>query len=802
MGHKSYNLLIVGYYFKKNYGDDLLLDVVKKLLNPKYIRGEFQINCKFFSTEDIKSTNQIVNDLAYWSDRVILFGGEVINSYFLDRLINLKNFALYELNKNIPFYAVGVSINEDIDSILPKIDLFETIIFRNNDDYLRCLPRLSNTYSKSLPDPVFLLKPKKNNNSNNFPRGKSKTHQYNVGYFLSQTANPSNEYIESVLFTIRYWFMLKARVFLFTMCYSDSPTESDIIINRRIFNELNYFEKENCVFLDNPRVINDYLFEIDFAICWRFHAHILCIQHQIPFLSISSTPKVQNLLLDNNLQYLQYTKLPIINGIDFLLEKRVEIKKQLDQINDKNYKLAQDYKQWSSYLFRERSLPRFYIDINNPKLFSNLEKYYHYINPITAEDKATSILYLITGKTKTIYHWGLTEKISAGIELQNLKKDIEWLIKEEIKNGDFAFYYKMANLLEIQSVIFPNKKDRFLNIHYIDQNDMRGVHRAGWQYVIDNIETELSSFYDGAILCDLYIDRTFHWNLRINKLLGIIPYKKHWIGFIHHTCNTTYSNFNIIELFNKTEFIESLVYCKALIVLSVYLRKQLNIIINRLGYNIPLFSLFHPTEMICESSQFKYNEFLNNVEKKVIQVGAWYRDIDAIYRLTLGQNPLKICRYALKGPNMESYYSNKMDEMQISRDQTIRAITPSKTRTLAYALEKPVQIINSLNCSDYDELFKKNIIFIRLIDASAVNTIIESIVRNTPILVNPLEPVVEYLGRDYPFYYNSLDEATKKINDPVIIRKTYFYLKKMDKSNLKIETFINSLKKLKIRHIV
>ena len=107
-----------------------------------------------------------------------------------------------------------------------------------------------------------------------------------------------------------------------------------------------------------------------------------------------------------------------------------------------------------------------------------------------------------------------------------------------------------------------------------------------------------------------------------------------------------------------------------------------------------------------------------------------------------------------------------------------------------------VNIINKLSNNDYDNLFISSIIFIFLFDASAVNTIIEAIVRNTPILVNKIEPVIEYLGKDYPFYYENIDEATIKLNDIKLIKKTHEYLKKMDKNFLNVESFINSFKNI------
>ena len=37
--------------------------------------------------------------------------------------------------------------------------------------------------------------------------------------------------------------------------------------------------------------------------------------------------------------------------------------------------------------------------------------------------------------------------------------------------------------------------------------------------------------------------------------------------------------------------------------------------------------------------------------------------------------------------------------------------------------------------------------------------------------------MVEYLGKDYPFYYYSLDEAAEKLEDDDLIEETSLYLK-------------------------
>ena len=45
MVRRSYNLLVVGYYYKKNYGDELLLEVAQKLFCEKY-HSKIRIICE------------------------------------------------------------------------------------------------------------------------------------------------------------------------------------------------------------------------------------------------------------------------------------------------------------------------------------------------------------------------------------------------------------------------------------------------------------------------------------------------------------------------------------------------------------------------------------------------------------------------------------------------------------------------------------------------------------------------------------------------------------------------------------
>jgi hypothetical protein len=79
------------------------------------------------------------------------------------------------------------------------------------------------------------------------------------------------------------------------------------------------------------------------------------------------------------------------------------------------------------------------------------------------------------------------------------------------------------------------------------------------------------------------------------------------------------------------------------------------------------------------------------------------------------------------------------------------------------------------------------------VDGSAVNTIIECVVRNTPVFVNRHPAVVDILGRNYPLYYSDVKDINRLLENPTCIKDGYDYMKKMDKTPYKIKTFVQML---------
>jgi len=509
------------------------------------------------------------------------------------------------------------------------------------------------------------------------------------------------------------------------------------------------------------------------------------------------------------------------------------------------------------------------------------------------------------------------------------------------------------------------------NLTYKNQKGSEHTHRSGWTWVHNNI-INLSSYENNLPLLDLSVDETFFWKMDQLKELDIIPYSVPWYGFIHHTFNESFSEYNCKNLLKNECFLESLPHCKGLIVMSDYLKNQLTEELKKINYQVRVYSICHPTEE--SDKKFSMNNFNNNNNKKIVNIGKWMRNIYSFYKLDIKIYEVKeekmvkqqkgffnklscineqevsqsiekivdvpIAKYALKGRNNDVYFPDDdfledlkgflIDEQNVEyledlasledlRDDNFETVKPPTTLnygngkphpppaftygngkppptltygngkpppTLTYEYhcrhhvhphhvhphhvhphhvhphhhehshhpihhrhpKKPSHPINhygieevsnnyqeneenyQTSCShhtsdktklinnwyseflketekdissvtlldfqindEYDDLLSENIVYINLVDCSAVNTLLECIVRNTPILVNKHPSVVELLGENYPLYLDDISKDEKIVLTLDQIRNTYIYLICLDKKKLNINNFISKL---------
>jgi hypothetical protein len=95
--------------------------------------------------------------------------------------------------------------------------------------------------------------------------------------------------------------------------------------------------------------------------------------------------------------------------------------------------------------------------------------------------------------------------------------------------------------------------------------------------------------------------------------------------------------------------------------------------------------------------------------------------------------------------------------------------------------------------AEYDRLLSSNIVFCDLIDSSANNVVIECIARNTPLLINRLPAVEEYLGGEYPLYFSDLSEASAKLARRETVQAAHEYLSGLPKERFSQQAFRSAL---------
>lgn len=92
-----------------------------------------------------------------------------------------------------------------------------------------------------------------------------------------------------------------------------------------------------------------------------------------------------------------------------------------------------------------------------------------------------------------------------------------------------------------------------------------------------------------------------------------------------------------------------------------------------------------------------------------------------------------------------------------------------------------MQSVEHLPDAAFDALLARAVVFGEYITVSASNTIVECIARSTPVIVNRHQALEEYLGPDYPLFYDDFAQA-KTLVEPSRIEAAHEHLKAMDRS--------------------
>jgi hypothetical protein len=352
------------------------------------------------------------------------------------------------------------------------------------------------------------------------------------------------------------------------------------------------------------------------------------------------------------------------------------------------------------------------------------------------------------------------EEISRSIlDLKNRNTEIEGTIVELVsQHDDFLFNSNEFTPLKMLDWSYFNGGSKF--------------HRGGWHQLLNYL---LSRNYltndSGTLFLDL-IEQHFVWGFGASIT-------EPWVGISHMTPNTpsihSLCDFNL--LLKNQQFINSLPLCKGLVFLSNYMREYADKALNN---QVKTFFIKHPVAE--DILHFDFHHFKNNTNKKVIFLGKQMRKISSIYLLDT-----RFKKGWMPGlPSKDNAFTLIKKEVDMLGLRAFRDFNP-----------KNVEFMYVEDYQEYDNLLRKNIILIDFFDASANNSVVELLRGNIPFFVKRLPSIEEYLGKDYPMFFDNLDfvHNVLKRDDYIedIYLKTHNYMLNLDKSDIHYEYFAREL---------
>ncbi len=296
----------------------------------------------------------------------------------------------------------------------------------------------------------------------------------------------------------------------------------------------------------------------------------------------------------------------------------------------------------------------------------------------------------------------------------------------------------------------------------IEQRFAWAHHRTGWDRVEAAVEAALAS---------PHADTLFVGAIEQALLVSQEPLRCPWIGVSHQIpalapgAEEIYGR-KVASLDSVWDLlVASLPGCRGLFTLSDSMRRRLGA---RLDGRVPLETLRHPTELAVRP--FRWELYAADPERRLIQLGHWGRLMRTIYEI---EAPSHV-KLWLPGPAFDAKRLRKF------------------VGEPAYPASG-VSVPPRVDDDTYDRLLERSLCLVPLFDSSANTALLECVARATPVLVNPLPAVVEYLGAGYPLYFESLEEASRTAEDRERVREAHLYLRRLPKDHLSFAHFVRSM---------
>ena len=186
----------------------------------------------------------------------------------------------------------------------------------------------------------------------------------------------------------------------------------------------------------------------------------------------------------------------------------------------------------------------------------------------------------------------------------------------------------------------------------------------------------------------------------------------------------------------------------------------------------PVLRLLHPVAPARESFDLQRFE----ARPRAVQLGQHLRNLEAIHQL----QPRRDVEYVdvrLEGP---------------VPDKRRRAVADHWKSVGGRVRQPGVSVWPALDDAGYERLLAESVVFGEFLTVAAANVVVECMVRATPLVVNRLPALEDYLGREYPLFYDDIADAHRLL-DRASVRKGHAYLADLDTSVLEPERFLAGL---------
>lgn len=822
-------VLVVGYYNKGNLGDDAYQGIMGRFF-PKD-------NLTFVCANKVSTVN------ASDYDAVVVGGGDIINDYFND---HISPFLRTFKGPKIAF-SIGIPFPSCITE--KYLGHFDHVFTRNYEDLREIQKVLGSHKAHFIPDIALAYEPSKGriNTSNDLSVSLGSVQNFSIGGMTEKkcgvflVGNLIN--YPSIVDDIAHLIGKIALTYSVTL-YCFDPAE-DRPLSEKV-RDLALQRISRAITNKNRIIVNseshtaqemiNIMTDLDFAVCMRYHSHIFCTIAGTPFMSISSTRKTRSYMKQSGLNAYQYEI--ELDGYGTPVKSDYDAMREICRHALRNRKLIKDqmemFLKQSRFLLSNRQASRL-ISINNSDIRQGVARFIEETGDY--QNGARLLSNYVIGYPDSPYVWGMYEKF------KDAKDDLLDVVHDSVQ---YLTHYGAVLKNEFIE-LFGGNKTLPLYVDLTEYQTYKGAHRGGWYVACEELYKRNSKNPQGepnGIICDMYVDRTFHWANSYMSYRGVIPYTSPWCGFIHHTADTTYSSYNTDALFDNNDFIQSLHTCVALFSLSEPLSRYLRNRLSTIAPHIKVITFAHPVVDPIES--FSIRGFSQNKDRKLVNVGAWMRNPFTLYRIP--KIPLKKAilvgkemndhlppdnfRIAYAGP--DPYVETNNDENTEDRTSKLGPLYPCRPKPNSsprwiimlneWLLSQGIKTshykdgvlyifdedrVNELNSKiqamikditplkyqsneEYDDLLSKNVVFLDLVDAAAVNTIIECIVRRTPIVINKIPGTVALLGEHYPLFYKDVSEIPKLVSERAV-NQAHQYLRRLDIKRFRLTYFLDQM---------